>query len=255
MLGFAATQTTEAGKDTTAGAVVQLRLKTDRGVVHVWVRRPGSGTGDVRVVLPGVSRLTLYAAKTTAIAADGGGDGGGRVVHFVDTSVPHAVVFVGDGDELSRLKIRAEAMAVRAALPDDMKSTNVNFGQVVVRGGDGGERERGMIRVRTFERGVEDETLACGTGSAAVAYVARAAGLLSATCREVDVVVAGGVTILVHLPPLQSSSDVIDGDVTADADDDDGQQSSSSSSSLAIEGPACVSFRGSFVPADLGLSL
>jgi diaminopimelate epimerase len=57
--------------------------------------------------------------------------------------------------------------------------TNVNFASI-----DGG-----AIRVRTFERGVEGETLACGTGAAAVAYAA-----IAVHCCEspVQVIFPGG---------------------------------------------------------------
>jgi diaminopimelate epimerase len=86
----------------------------------------------------------------------------GWVVTAVNTGVPHAVVFV---DEVEAVDVEAEAPAVRHAdvFPE---GSNVNF---VERDGD-------AFRVRTFERGVEGETLACGTGAVAVAAVARRLG-------------------------------------------------------------------------------
>jgi diaminopimelate epimerase len=84
---------------------------------------------------------------------------GGRVVTAVNTGVPHAVVFV---DDVGAVGIGEEAPPVRNA---DVftEGANVNF----VEETDGG------YSVRTFERGVEGETLACGTGAVAVAAVAR----------------------------------------------------------------------------------
>jgi diaminopimelate epimerase len=83
-------------------------------------------------------------------------------VTAVNTGVPHAVVFVEDVDSVD---VDAEAPPVRHAdvFPE---GANVNFV----------EKEDDAFRVRTFERGVEDETLACGTGAVAVAAVARRLG-------------------------------------------------------------------------------
>ena len=183
-------------------------LGTDRGDVGMVVFSPGMASGDVRAVLPTPTRLKLSAVPG---------------VHFVDTGVPHAVVFVESLDALSRMDVAATAVAVRASLPEDMSSTNVNFVAVV-------SAAAGKLQVRTFERGVEAETLACGTGSAAVAVVARAAGKISLTSDAVEVAVAGGVSIVV-LFSCVDEKDVV-----------------------SIQGPATVVFRGHINPADLGLS-
>ena len=79
--------------------------------------------------------------------------------HFLNTGVPHVVVFVQglremDVDGLGRL-IRQHSLFAP-------KGTNVNFVEKV---------RDGVVAVRTFERGVEAETLACGTGSVAAALV------------------------------------------------------------------------------------
>ncbi|MEI8350003.1 MAG: diaminopimelate epimerase [Candidatus Omnitrophota bacterium] len=80
-------------------------------------------------------------------------------VHFINTGVPHTIIFVAgieliDVDGLGRL-IRHHRYFKPAG-------TNVDFVQV---SGDD------LIRVRTYERGVEAETLACGTGSVAAAIM------------------------------------------------------------------------------------
>ena len=77
----------------------------------------------------------------------------GREWYFFDTGVPHLVTFVEDLDEYS--KELASIMRYRY-------NANVNFVKV------DGE----VLRVRTYERGVEDETLACGTGMGASFYSA-----------------------------------------------------------------------------------
>ena len=78
--------------------------------------------------------------------------------HFMNTGVPHVVVYVDDAE---KAEIIAHGRAIRrsAIFP---RGTNVNFVQV---------KDSGKLIVRTYERGVEDETLACGTGVVAAALL------------------------------------------------------------------------------------
>lgn len=80
----------------------------------------------------------------------------------VDTGVPHVVLFVPEADEVSVSALGSEIRRHSRFAP---KGANVNFVQVL---------HPGAIRVRTYERGVERETLACGTGVAAAALVSTA---------------------------------------------------------------------------------
>jgi diaminopimelate epimerase len=76
---------------------------------------------------------------------------------FLNTGVPHAVVFVDDLERQDVVGVGREIRAHRAFQPE---GTNVDFVS----------RSSGpAIEVRTYERGVEDETLACGTGAVASA--------------------------------------------------------------------------------------
>lgn len=84
---------------------------------------------------------------------------GPQLVHSLNTGVPHAVLFVPDADKAMVLQLGPEIRRHPHFAP---KGTNVNFVQVL-----GPNR----IRVRTFERGVEGETLACGTGVTASALI------------------------------------------------------------------------------------
>jgi len=81
-------------------------------------------------------------------------------VHAIDTGVPHTVVFV---DGLQEVNVNSLGALVRNHPRFAPRGTNVNF---VERARDG------MVAVRTYERGVEAETLACGTGAVASALVA-----------------------------------------------------------------------------------
>jgi diaminopimelate epimerase len=85
-------------------------------------------------------------------------------VYAVNTGVPHAVIMV---DAVDAVDVAAVAPAIRhhASFP---KGANVNFVEKT------GENS---IRIRTFERGVEEETLSCGTGATAAAAVVHKLGL------------------------------------------------------------------------------
>jgi diaminopimelate epimerase len=85
---------------------------------------------------------------------------GPQTVHSLNTGVPHAVVFVPDAD---RAMVSTLGREIRRHPHFAPRGTNVNFVQAL---------EPGLIRVRTYERGVEGETLACGTGVTASALVA-----------------------------------------------------------------------------------
>lgn len=85
--------------------------------------------------------------------------GGVETVHSINTGVPHAVIFVTDLEKVPVQEMGAEIRYHSFFAP---KGTNVNFVQRL--GTD-------SIRVRTYERGVEGETLACGTGVSAAALV------------------------------------------------------------------------------------
>ena len=82
-----------------------------------------------------------------------------QTIHCLNTGVPHAVLFVPEAEKAPVQQLGPE---IRRHPHFGPRGTNVNFVQVL-----GPKR----IRVRTFERGVEGETLACGTGVAAAALV------------------------------------------------------------------------------------
>ncbi len=79
--------------------------------------------------------------------------------HYVDSGVPHVVVPV---DRIANVAVRELGAAIRRHEDFAPRGTNVNF---LERRGDA------QIAIRTYERGVEDETLACGTGVVASALI------------------------------------------------------------------------------------
>jgi diaminopimelate epimerase len=88
--------------------------------------------------------------------------------YFVFTGVAHLVVLLADRQDLEAIDVKTAGAALRyddelCRQLDHPEGLHVDFMQ----------RHSGGIRIRTYEVGVEDETRACGTGSAASAYVAH----------------------------------------------------------------------------------
>jgi diaminopimelate epimerase len=110
---------------------------------------------------------------------------GSKTYHpaFLNTGVPHAVLFVSDADKAQVSGLGRSLRFHRAFGP---KGTNVNFVQKI---------GPNTLRVRTYERGVEGETLACGTGVTASAIAAAMKGIVKTPVR---CVVAGGDTLEVR---------------------------------------------------------
>ncbi len=107
---------------------------------------------------------------------------GPTALHSLNTGVPHAIMLVPDADKAMVQNLGAE---IRFHPHFSPRGTNANFVQVL---------GPNQIRVRTYERGVEGETLACGTGVTASALVtAKLQGFKS----PVTVKVQGGDTLKV----------------------------------------------------------
>ena len=104
---------------------------------------------------------------------------------FINTGVPHAVVPVA---ALARLDVQGLGRELRHHRAFAPRGTNVDFIEADA-------RRRNRLRVRTYERGVEAETLACGTGVAAAAVMyalARAGGNGKERRQRIDVETKSG---------------------------------------------------------------
>ncbi len=105
---------------------------------------------------------------------------GAQTIHSLNTGVPHAVLYVPDADKAMVTQLGSE---IRHHAHFSPRGTNVNFVQVL---------GPNHIRVRTFERGVEGETLACGTGVSAAAMISARVHQFTSPVR---VQVQGGDTL------------------------------------------------------------
>lgn len=97
--------------------------------------------------------------------------------YLVDTGSPHYIRFVKD---VTSVQVMNEGRLIRNSGPFIREGVNVNFV----------EPHQNQLTVRTYERGVEDETLSCGTGVTASAIAAYQAGIIKQT--EINVSTRGG---------------------------------------------------------------
>jgi diaminopimelate epimerase len=104
-------------------------------------------------------------------------------VSSVDTGVPHTILLT---DHVERAPVEQLGRPIRRhkMFP---KGTNVDFVEVM---------DRENVRIRTYERGVEGETYACGTGAVAAGVVLNAKGLVGGT---VNVWTQGGEVVKVYV--------------------------------------------------------
>ena len=96
------------------------------------------------------------------------------IAHFINTGVPHAIIF---SDAIDNEPVGELGRAIRFHGRFSPAGTNVDFVQAL---------DHNRIRVRTYERGVEDETLACGTGAVAAAIISKRLGKVASTPVFVD---------------------------------------------------------------------
>jgi len=155
--------------------------------------------------------LTPPGELSRDISLELGGES--HACHLIDTGVPHLVVPVKDVQAIDVQTLGAEARFHERFAPNGV---NVNFAA---------QGQDGALLVRTYERGVEGETMACGTGMSAVALVFSALGK---TASPVAVMPLSGDSVTIHFKHDQHGfRDVV------------------------LEGPAQVLFSGRFDVATL----
>ena len=141
-----------------------MSFETMAGVIRAQVK-----SDRVRVQLPGVSGLRRNLDVPL--------ESGARTGYFINTGVPHLVYLSND---LAGEDVEGTGRSTRYHDLFKPAGTNVNFIQIL-----GPHR----LRIRTYERGVEGETLACGTGAVAAALIAASLGSASS---PVAIITRGG---------------------------------------------------------------
>ncbi|HEY5765746.1 MAG TPA: diaminopimelate epimerase [Candidatus Deferrimicrobiaceae bacterium] len=142
-----------------------------------------TAAGIVRAEVSG-RRVKLQMTPPRGIALDRTLTLGGRKIRysFLNTGVPHVVLFVPDLETIDLMGVGRGIRTHRAFSP---RGTNVNF--ALAKGGE--------VWIRTYERGVEGETLACGTGAVAAGILAAVRGLAA---PPVIVHTRGGELLTIH---------------------------------------------------------
>jgi len=171
----------------------ELTLETRAGRLPAAI----AGRESVRMRMPDVASASL--------GLKGSYPHGIKLVHFLNTGVPHAVIPVRS---LERLDVEKLGRALRWNKAFGRAGANVNFVAI----------SDGRVRVRTYERGVEGETLACGTGITAAAVALVLAGAASSPVR---LIARSGERFTVRLRP-----------------------SGGGASGIYIQGPARLLFKG-----------
>ncbi len=146
-----------------------MAFETPAGVIRAEVK---AGTVKVQLTPAGGLRQNISIPF----------EGGARTGHFINTGVPHVVYL---SDELAAEDV--DGIGRRTRYHDLFKPAGANVNFIQVQG-------KHKLSIRTYERGVEGETLACGTGSVAAALVA---GSLRMVASPVQVTTRSGEKLTV----------------------------------------------------------
>lgn len=177
-----------------AGATMSFETRSGIVGAEMTVEGVRVAIGDVRTL-----KLGMKIASTD------------RPVHYGVCGVPHAVIVVDDVRAFTRDEFVRFAAPVRRDGAFGDAGANVNLVEVL---------ERRLCAYRTYERGVEDETDACGTGAVVIAAVLAHLGLAD--------------------PPIRCATgggDILDVDL---------KKTSDGAAGCLLTGPVAVAFRGTF---------
>jgi len=110
----------------------------------------------------------------------------GIKANYINTGVPHAVIFV---DDLENTDVDGLGRKIRNSKEFAPAGANVDFVKII---------DKDTIAVRTYERGVEAETLACGTGAVASAIITEYREQSIENRNKIDVKTRSGETLKVY---------------------------------------------------------
>ncbi|MGH8092643.1 MAG: diaminopimelate epimerase [Chthoniobacterales bacterium] len=155
--------------DRTAGPLEKVSFETPAGVIGA-------------VLIGDLVRLQMSQPNDLRLGLEVPVNGKELMAHYVDSGVPHIVVPVARIEEVD---VRSLGAILRHHPMFAPRGANANFSE---------QRGPRRVAIRTYERGVEDETLACGTGVVASAIIFAATENVSG---PIDVLVRGGDTLQV----------------------------------------------------------
>ena len=170
--------------------------------------RTGSGPFRARVDDPADAGVKLWLVRPRELTLDYPdlATAPYRRVGFLDTSTPHVVALLVSPAVVEALDLAVEGPRFRRHPNWGPVGANVNFVAPV---------DRSTVRMRTFEKGVEDETLSCGTGATASAILCCLWGLAD---PPVTVLTSGGIPLVVDFTaPMDATSPPADPTLTGDA--------------------------------------
>jgi len=168
-------------------AAPEMAFSTMSGIVRA---RVDLESGQVALDMPDTG--SIEAPRVVEV------DGTSYELIPIQVGVPHAVVFVDDADTFgSRAELERIGRAIRRSEAFAPAGTNVNVVSWL-----GGNR----LRMRTYERGVEAETLACGTGAVASAVVSAGRNLVQS---PVEIVTSSGMPLVVRFDLGQNGASAV----------------------------------------------
>ena len=186
--------------------------QTDNGVTHLhFLTQPGVMDARVEASRVAISMTDATDFEKSISLSVANGE---EIVHFINSGVPHAVVVEPNAPSLSPKQVIERGRSIRMHGRFEPGGANANFAAVM---------EDGVVALRTYERGVEDETLACGTGAVATAVVFAHLGKAES---PVSLLTAGGETLTVSFEKITGGA-----------------------RNVVLEGPAAVNFVGT---VDIG---
>jgi diaminopimelate epimerase len=179
----------------------------DLGVANLkMVFETDAGIINAEILLEDRVKLDLYDPSDLKKDIKVEANGKEFDVDFINTGVPHAVIFV---DDIEKIDVFGYGRVVRRHETFVPAGANVNFVKVI---------KDNTLLVRTYERGIEDETLACGTGITASGIISVLKGFAKS---PVKVIARGGDKLSVSLKILNDKI-----------------------SNVVLEGPALITFKG-----------
>ncbi len=146
-------------------------FKASDGLHHATINHKGINMWDISLQLNDVNNIQGHSREFA-----------------LDTGSPHLVLF---SENIPEKDVNAEGRDIRYSPTFAREGINVNFAEVL---------DKNTLRMRTYERGVENETLACGTGATAVALAAWTAGFQNEN-HAYRLLVPGGELRVSFCPP------------------------------------------------------